>query len=151
MHAHLQAAAQQVGLKMESRDLIINSRRALGAAEFAREHGLFDEMHRELFKAQWELTGRLEDVDDLVRIGAGIGLDPEELRSVILEGRYDDVIDENRRVATSLGIDAIPAHVFGRRFLILGAQPYEVFQQVLTRLAEPPTPAPPGPGEAGDE
>jgi len=134
MSGHLQAAAGQVGLTMESRDVIINSRRALGAAEFAREHGVFDEMHHALFKAHWEKTGRLENVDDLVRIGGGVGLDPEELRAAIDEQRYDPVIDENRRVATSVGIDAIPAHIFGRRFLILGAQPYEVFQQVLARL-----------------
>ena len=61
--------------------MIINSRRALGAAEFAREQGKFDEMHHALFKAHWEGTGRLEDVDDLVRIGAGVGLDPAELQA----------------------------------------------------------------------
>jgi predicted DsbA family dithiol-disulfide isomerase len=139
MSAHLQAAARQVGLTMESRDVIINSRRALGAAEFAREHGAFDEMHHALFRAHWERTGRLEDVDDLVTIGASVGLDPDLLRAAIVEQRYDGVIDENRRVALSVGIDAIPAHIFGKRFLILGAQPYEVFQQVLNRLSETPS------------
>jgi len=134
---HLQAAASEVGLTMESRDVVINSRRALGAAEFARERGKFDEMHHALFRAHWELSGRLELVDDLVRIGAGVGLDEKELRASIEENRYDPVIDENRRVATSVGIDAIPAHIFGRRFLIVGAQPAEIFQQVLTRLARP--------------
>jgi len=135
MRTHLQAAAAQVGLTMESRDLIINSRRALGAAEFAREHGLFNEMHLALFKAHWERTGRLEEIEDLVRIGVGVGLDSEALRTAIEDRRYDPVIDENRRVATSIGVDAIPAHIFGRRFLILGAQPYEVFRQALDRLA----------------
>jgi predicted DsbA family dithiol-disulfide isomerase len=133
---HLRAAADQVGLKMEPRDVIINSRRALAAAEFAREHGKFDEMHHALFRAHWEGTAKLEDVDDLVQIGAGLGLEPEALRSAIQENRYGAVIDENRRVASSVGIDAIPAHIFGRRFLIVGAQPMEVFEQVLARLAE---------------
>jgi len=44
------------------------------------------------------------------------------------------VIDENRAEAESLGINAIPAHIFGRRYLLLGAQPYEAFKQVLDRL-----------------
>jgi predicted DsbA family dithiol-disulfide isomerase len=119
---------------MQSRDVIINSRRALGAAEFAREQGKFEEMHHALFKAHWQQTGKLEDVDDLVRIGTEVGLDAAELRRAIVEGRYEGVIDENRQVATSAGINAIPAHVFGRRYLVMGAQPYEVLKQVVDRL-----------------
>jgi predicted DsbA family dithiol-disulfide isomerase len=135
MHARLLSVAESVGLTMQQRDVIINSRRALGAAEFARESGRYEEMHRALFKAHWEGSGKLEDVDDLVRIGAGAGLDASELRSAIEQGRYDDVLDENRRLATSAGIDAIPAHVFARRYLVMGAQPYEVLKEVVDRLA----------------
>ena len=93
-------------------------------------------MHHALFKAHWEGTGRLEDVDDLVRIGSTVGLDADELRAAITEDRYAPVIDENRRTASSVGIDAIPAHIFGRRYLVLGAQPYEVLKQVVDRLHE---------------
>jgi len=135
MHSHLQSIAESVGLRMHSRDVIINSRRALGAAEFARERGRFDDMHHALFKAHWEGTGRLEDVSDLVRIGTEVGLNGDELRSAVEEDRYDAVIDENRRMASSVGIDAIPAHIFSRRYLILGAQPYEVLKQVVDRVA----------------
>jgi predicted DsbA family dithiol-disulfide isomerase len=135
MHARLKSVAESVGLEMEQRDVIINSRRALGAAEFAREQGLYGEMHQALFKAHWEKTGKLENVDDLVRIGEGAGLDPGELRSAIEQGRYDDVLDENRRLAASAGIDAIPAHIFARRYLVMGAQPYEVLKEVVDRIA----------------
>ena len=131
---HLQSVAAQVGLTIRPREVIINSRRALGAAEFAREHGKFLEMHDALLKAHWEQTGRLENIDDLVRIGTEVGLDAGELRRAIEENRYDEVIDENRRVASSVGINAIPAHIFGRRYLVLGAQPYEAFKQVVDRL-----------------
>ena len=134
----MQSIAESVGLTMKTRDVIINSRRALGAAEFAREHGRYEAMHHALFKAHWEGTGRLEDVDDLVRIGEGVGLDGVELRDAVESNRYAGVIDENRRMAGSAGIDAIPAHVFDRRFLVLGAQPYDVFKQVIERIAEMP-------------
>ena len=94
MAGHLQSVAAEVGLTMESRDVIINSRRALGAAEFAREKGKFDEMHHALFKAHWERTARLEDVDDLVEIGdlkrqslhggAGIGRAPRDQHDLMV-------------------------------------------------------------------
>ena len=137
MREHMRSIAATVGLEIQTRDVIINSRRALGAAEFAREHGVFDQMHHALFKAHWEGTGKLEGVDDLVRIGSSAGLGAAELRRAIEEDRYATVIDQNRRVASSAGIDAIPAHIFDRRFLVLGAQPYEVFKQVLDRIAAP--------------
>jgi predicted DsbA family dithiol-disulfide isomerase len=136
IRSHLEAVAESVGLTMKQRDVIINSRRALGAAEFAREHDRFDAMHRALLKAHWEGTGRLENLDDLVRIGSEVGLDPEGLRQAIGENRYDDVIDQNRRAATSVGIDAIPAHIFGRRYLVMGAQPYEVLKEVVEKVIE---------------
>ena len=134
MRTHLQSVAESVGLRLETRDVIINSRRALGAAEFARERGKFEEMHRALFRAHWEGTGKLEDVDDLVRIGESVGLGGAELRQAIEDDRYELVIDENRRMASSVGIDAIPAHIFARHYLVLGAQPREVFDQVLEQL-----------------
>jgi predicted DsbA family dithiol-disulfide isomerase len=139
MHSHMQSVAQSVGLEMQTRDVIINSRRALGAAEFAREHGKFDEIHHALFKAHWEGKGKLEQVVDLVRIGESVGLDADDLGKAIEEDRYAGVIDENRRVASSVGINAIPAHVFGRRYLVLGAQPYEVLKEVVesVRAATP--------------
>ena len=135
MHSYMESVAESVGLTMKTRDVIINSRRALGAAEFAREQGRFEDMHHALFRAHWEGTGKLEDVDDLVRIGETAGLEGEELRRAIESNRYGPVIDENRQIAGSAGIDAIPAHVFARRYLVLGAQPYEVLKQVVDRVA----------------
>ena len=138
MRSYMDSVAESVGLTMQQRDVIINSRRALGAAEFAREQGRYEEMHHALFKAHWEGGGKLEDVEDLVRIGGDVGLDTDELRAAIVDERYAEVIDENRRLATSVGINAIPAHVFGRKYLVMGAQPYEVLKEVVEKLMSPP-------------
>ena len=73
-------------------------------------------------------------IPQLAAVDAAVGLDGAELRSAIEEGRYEGVIDENRQIATSAGINAIPAHVFGQRYLVMGAQPYEVLKQVVDRL-----------------
>jgi predicted DsbA family dithiol-disulfide isomerase len=134
MRAHLQGVAAEVGLQMESRDVLINSRLALATAEFASERGAYDAVHRALFEAHWHLTGKLEEVEDLKRIAAGCGLDPEELGAALAEGRYGPVIDQNRREAESIGVNAIPAHIFGGRYLVVGAHPYELVQQVVDRL-----------------
>jgi len=134
IHSHLEAVAHSVGLEMQAREVIINSRRALGMAELARERGVYEQVHQALFKAHWERTGKLEDLEDLVRIGESAGLDSAEVRQAVGSGRYDAVIDDNRKLATSAGINAIPAHVFDRRYLVVGAQPYDVLKEVVEKV-----------------
>ncbi|MFW5942224.1 MAG: hypothetical protein ACOC9X_02790 [bacterium] len=40
------------------------------------------------------------------------------------------------RQARQLGITGVPAYVLGDRYLIMAAQPYEVFQEVMAEFAE---------------
>lgn len=65
-----------------------------------------------------------------------MGLDAAELRKALEDGRYEPMLDQYRQVAESSGISAIPAHVFGRKYLVMGAQPIEVFRQVVGQLRE---------------
>ena len=136
MAARLREMAAEVGLKMQTRDRLINTRLALATAEFARERGAFDAVHKALFKAHWEGLADLDSVEDLKRIVAEAGLDPAELGEALAAGRYEEALDANRREAVAVGINAIPAHIFARRFLVVGAQPDEVFDQVLGKVAE---------------
>ena len=53
-----------------------------------------------------------------------------ELPRLALERDVPGYRDE----AMSLGINAIPAHIVGQRYLLLGAQPYEAFIAVLDKL-----------------
>ncbi len=51
-----------------------------------------------------------------------------------MDGRYEPVINRHRAAASSVGIDAIPSHIAGQRYLLVGAQPISVFRQVLERI-----------------
>jgi predicted DsbA family dithiol-disulfide isomerase len=131
---NMDVMAREVGLVMAPKDRLINTRLALATAEFARERDAFERVHRALFKTHWEGTAELDRVADLRRIAAGQGLDPDELEEALASGRYEAVIDGHRADATAVGIDAIPAHIIGRRYLILGAQPISVFVEALSRI-----------------
>lgn len=135
MDRHVQAMAAQVGLVMRRPDRMINSRLALATAEFARERAAFEPVHRALFRVHWEGPGDLDDLAVLRRVAVEAGLDPDELEGALGEGRYAELIDAARREATNAGIHAVPAHVFDRRLLVVGAQPDEIYAQVLARLS----------------
>ena len=139
---HLDDMAAEAGLLMKRRDRMINTRLALSTAEFAREHGKYDEVRVALMKAHWEATADLDRLEDLQRVAAGAGLDPEDLKRALEEGRYEPLLDRHREEATSLGIHAIPAHIIGRRYLLVGAHPYEAFIQVLDKVRAEESTAP---------
>lgn len=132
----MQALAAQVGLTMRRRERLINSRLALATAEFARERGAFDPVHRALFKMHWEGPGDLDNVEDLKRVVASAGLDPAELEENLRDGRYDEVLDSNQQQAIGIGINAIPAHIFGRQYLVIGAQPDESYRRIVRQIQE---------------
>ena len=133
-HGRLDTAAAEVGLTLTRRDRMINTRLALATAEFAREQGVHDEVHTALMRAHWDGTAELDRVVDLQRIAATAGLDPAALAQALGEGRYEALLDRHRQDASAMGISAIPAHVVGQRYLLVGAHPYETFREVLDRL-----------------
>jgi predicted DsbA family dithiol-disulfide isomerase len=128
--------AAEVGLTMRHLERMVNSRLALSTAEFARDRAAFEPVHHALFRLHWEGPGALDDVAELRRVVEEAGLDGAELEAALAEGRYEARLDDVRRQALEVGIEAVPAHVFGRRYLVIGAQPDEVYDQVLRRLDE---------------
>ena len=79
-------------------------------------------------------------IEGLKAIATQVGLDPEAMAAELEAGRYDELLDANRREATQVGINGIPAHVFALRYLVMGAHPYEVLKQVADKAAEEPAP-----------
>lgn len=126
--------AREVGLELKTHERLINSRPALQAAEFARAQGRFEPMHRELFKTYWD-EGR--DVSDLVvlkEVAALAEVDVAGMEAAIAEDRYGDYLDARRAEAEELMIDGIPAHVIADKYLVMGAQPYDLFERVMARI-----------------
>jgi predicted DsbA family dithiol-disulfide isomerase len=135
--------ALEVGLHMAPHARLINSRAALQAAEFARSVGHFDEMHHELFRAYWDQGRDVSAMPVLREVAPRAGVDADAMEAAIREDRYGDHLDARRQEAEDLMISGIPAHVIADRYLVMGAQPYEVFQRVMERLDVPRRPDPP--------
>ena len=126
--------ATEAGLVLKRRDRRINTRLALSTAEFARDRGKEALVRVALTRGYWDGTAELDRLEDLQRIAAAAGLDPAELARDLDAGRYEARLDAYRADATAVGINAIPAHIVGQRYLLLGAQPYDAFIEVLDTL-----------------
>ena len=129
--------AASVGLQLKLHERLINSRPTLQAAEFAREQGRFDAMHHGLLKAYWDEGLDVSDMGVLRDVAARAGLDVAGMEAAVKENRFGDYLDARRSEAEELGINGIPAHVIADRYLMMGAQPYDLFERVMAKLEVP--------------
>jgi predicted DsbA family dithiol-disulfide isomerase len=119
-------------------DKVPNSRRALMLAELARDRGALDALHPRLFEAYWARGRDLGDPDVLVQEGSAAGLEPEEIVAALDSPEYARRIAAQTDAVLELGAGGVPAWVIDERVLVPGAQPHDVFDQVLQRLGHAP-------------
>ena len=91
-------------------------------------------MHHELFTAYWDEGLDISDLSVLRTVAETAGIDVAGMETAVGENRFGDYLDARRLEAEDLMIDGIPAHVIGDRYLVMGAQPYDVFERVMGKL-----------------
>jgi predicted DsbA family dithiol-disulfide isomerase len=119
-----------------------NTLHALQVTELARDRDLHRPVHTRLMHAYWSEGADLGDDEMLFDLVAEAGLNRDEAAQTIAEGRYSDRVAASTQEANRVGINAIPAFVLGRRLLVLGAQPEDVFEQAVAQLRSEPEPTP---------
>jgi protein-disulfide isomerase len=95
------------------------------AAACAGDQGRFWEMHDRL----WANNTRLE-VPDLKGHAAALGLDAAAFDRCLDSGRHAGLVDRDLQAGASYGVSGTPAFFVNGRPLV-GAQPFEAFQQVI--------------------
>jgi predicted DsbA family dithiol-disulfide isomerase len=113
-----------------------NSRRALELGEWARARDAHDAVHGLVMDAYWTEGRDITGWDVLGPLVAGAGLDPDEARAEVDAGAFRAPVDASTSLAQRHGIAAVPAFVLDGRLLVSGAQPHEVFERALEKVAE---------------
>jgi predicted DsbA family dithiol-disulfide isomerase len=102
----------------------------------AGEHGVQDAVKERLLRATFTEGEPIGDAETLVRLVAEAGLDAEEARTVLAEGRFADDVRAEELDAQRLGITGVPFFVVDRTYGVSGAQPADVLRQVLDKAWE---------------
>ena len=104
------------------------------ALHFAKAQGLQRELKERLLSAYFEQGRHLGRVDELVALGADVGLDADALREALESGTYASDVDADIAQARAYGINGVPFFVFDGRLGVSGAQAPETFREVLDRV-----------------
>lgn len=124
-------ARQQYGLEINSGPFGIDSRAALIGEAYAAAQGLGDSFHDTVAAAYWQQARPIDDPLVLADLAASVGLDRDAFLVALGQPEYEQLVDADIAWAQANGITGVPAVVFAERYLVMGAQPYAVFEQVL--------------------
>jgi len=116
-----------------------NSLDAHRIIQLARQHGLQDKAEEKFFKAYFSEGRHLADHDELQQISAEIGLDMTEVREVLNSDKFTAEVRAEEDEARELGVSGVPYFVFNRKYAVSGAQPPELFLDVLKAVSNEDT------------
>ena len=137
MHQQVAERAEQEGLHFDfEKSVIANSFLAHRILQKANEVGLGHKGEEQFFKAYFTDGKHLGHKEDLMAIGATIGLDAAQVEEALSHPAYADRVKADMEEAQSLGVTGVPFFVLNRQYAVSGAQGVEVFKEVLTKVRD---------------
>jgi len=129
-------ARQQYGLEINSGPFGIDSRPALIGEKYAQAHGLGAAYHDAVAAAYWQHATSIDDRKVLADIAVSVGLDHDAFLAALEDPAYESAVDDDIAFAHINSMTGVPALVFGEKYLVMGAQPYPVLEQVLRQCED---------------
>ena len=123
-------------VRLEWNDLPVNGPRAEDAAKAGRAaaaQGRFREYKHALYTATRDVPGHPNHtIEDFVRFAGEAGVpDLDRFRADATDGTFDRVVTDARNYGATIGVTGTPSFFIGESY-VSGAQPTEVFEQVIT-------------------
>lgn len=132
MHAHVTSLAAAEGLSFRLDGARSgNTFDAHRLIHHAAAHGLQDAAKERLLRAYFGEGRAIGDRETLVELATELGLDADGVRAMLASTAYVDAVRADEQDAARLGVRGVPFFVVDRAFGVSGAQPVEVFAQLL--------------------
>jgi predicted DsbA family dithiol-disulfide isomerase len=130
----IQLAREQYGVGLNQGPTGTNSRTALIGAKIAEAQGRGAAYHDAIFRAYWQRANNIGDADVLAEIAHAIGLEREAFLIALSDEAYEAQVEADVEQAYQYGLTGVPALIFNNRYLVSGAQSYEVLKQVVEKI-----------------
>ena len=127
-------ARQQYGLEMNPGPFGVDTRPALIGAKVAEANGVGPAYHERIMRAYWQEAAKIDDLSLLIDLAVEAGVEREVFQAGLNDATYDRQVQDDIDTATAYGLNGVPALVFEERYLVSGAQPLHVLQQVVAQV-----------------
>jgi len=136
VHNRLRDMAQKAGVAMDpdKAERLPNTLNAHRMIHWAGLEGKQAAMVSALFRAYWRDGRDIGDVEELCDIAEEVGLDPVAMaRLLASDADVSDLLARDQD-ARRKGVTAVPTFLLAQHYVISGAQPPEVWAQVIEEL-----------------
>jgi predicted DsbA family dithiol-disulfide isomerase len=138
MYAMLEREAKEAGLPLRWPPRLPDTRRALAAAEWARQHQprAFPQFHKGLFEAHFVLGEDLEDPAVIDQHASESDIDLATLHAALANDSAEAAVTEAEMIGRKHGVQGTPAWLLARRLItgLFPATEFEGLAEIATQL-----------------
>jgi predicted DsbA family dithiol-disulfide isomerase len=126
--------AESLGITMTLPPVQPRTRLAHEAAHWARSQGRFDDYHAEIFRAFFERSEDIGDVEVLASLALELRLDGSSLRQALETHAFENQVWDDEQAAARLGVTGVPAFIANKRATLSGVRPVEHLRQLVDQV-----------------
>ncbi|MFJ3390937.1 MULTISPECIES: DsbA family protein [unclassified Lysinibacillus] len=131
------ARAKEVGLDFNfDNSMEENTLKAHRLVKWAQQQGDITALVEALLYSYFIEEKRIGQDDVLIDIAEQVGLNREEVAKVLSNDDFEIDVETDIQEGLQLGVRGVPFFVLNRKYGISGAQPQEVFEETLRKVAE---------------
>lgn len=137
-YAQIEDAAKNAGLDVRF-DLINRTPNTFDAhrlIRWARATGAQNTLVSELFVRYFERGEDISDRDLLLEAGTGIGMERDVLVKLFESDADRELLKTEEETAREIGINGVPTFIIANKHVVNGAQPPELWENVLDDVAK---------------
>ncbi|MBO1512067.1 DsbA family oxidoreductase [Metabacillus bambusae] len=135
MNLQLTEQAKEIGLTYHLDKIkATNTLNAHRLIQLAKQYGKENEMVERLFKAYFTEVRHVGETKTLIELASEIGLDQEKVQSMLNSNEYEVDVRVQEQEAQQIGVTGVPFYVINRKYAISGAQPSDVFLEVMEKV-----------------
>lgn len=128
--------AKEVGLDFDFENMKpANTFKSHRLAKYAEEEGKAAEMTERLLRAHFIEAKQLGLTEVLVELAVEVGLNRERVLDVLNSDNYSSEVLADIQEASQIGVRGVPFFVLNRKYAISGAQPQELFEETIRKVA----------------
>ncbi|MCC7328013.1 MAG: DsbA family oxidoreductase [Burkholderiales bacterium] len=137
VYARVEAAGKTADIAfafdaIERQPNTLDAHRLIAWAQMRRE-GDSEALVENLFRAYFVDGRYVGDRDELVRLAADAGYDPDDARTMLASNELHDVVAVADRRARDLGVSGVPFFIFGGKTAVSGAQESEALLDAIAQ------------------